>query len=229
MLLWLKRLHDHPTMSFAVAEYAKSGRDIVIGVDRRWVSGPDGAYVVDCDDGVKSIDLNEHAGIAFTGNSEVIAEVVVRLYADRELLTSPRRDILAVLEQRPHSLELDLLEVATTLDEIVPSVMAACDEGSAFSAILAGSTRREALMFWYAEETEWRCRPSRYEDYRRVRTLPSEAKTGSALQLSVDTILNGHGPSEDRIRRAMAFLEAHAASVGGGCLLRKLSGGFKRQ
>lgn len=217
-------------MSFAVAEYDRKGKDILVATDRRWVCGTVHNYIVQSDDGLKSIDLNSETAIAFTGRAKVMARVMSKLYDNPSLFSAPYTDVLKRLEAKPHELVLSSREIVERLGHIIPKALAFCGIDLECSVILAGRVGRELGMYWWAEDNEWKGTPNRYSQFRRVRTLPPEAPRGSALQKQADQILDGHGGAATRIRRVVEFFSNHedVRSVGGGCILRRYSRGFSR-
>lgn len=217
-------------MSFAVAEYDNGGKDILVATDKRWVSGPTGNYTVTDDGGLKSIDLNRDAAIAFTGQARIMAEIASRLYQDPSLLQFPHRDALKRLEARPHSLDMNLGEIVTCLDELIPRSLDTLGIGYNLSVILAGDSGKDLVMYGWSKETNWRGKPNFYGEYCRIRTLPPEAVLGTALQKRADQILDGHGKPAARIRRVVKFFSGQnpMGSVGGGCIMRRFSRGFRK-
>lgn len=217
-------------MSFAIAEYDRKGKDILLVTDRRWVCGTIGNYIVQSDDSLKSIDLNSEAAIAFTGRAKIMACVISKLYDDPPLFSEPYIDVLKRLEAKPHKLALSSHEIVGRLDRIIPDALAFCGIDLGCSVILAGKFNQELVMYWWAKKNEWKGTPNRYSQHCRVRTLPSEATRGSALQKQTDQILDGHGKPAARIRRVVEFLSNHedVRSVGGGCVMRRCSKGFIR-
>jgi len=219
-----------PVMSFAIAEYDNGGKDILVATDRRWVSGTTGSYTIVDDKGLKSIDLNKSMAIAFTGQAQIMAEIVGRLYQDPSLLQFSHRDALKRLEERSHSLDMNLGEIVTCLDEIVPRSLDTLGIGYNLSIILAGNSGKDLVMYGWSKETKWRGKPNFYGEYRRIRTLPPEAVLGTVLQKRADQILDGHGGTAFRIRCVVKFFSEQnpMGSVGGGCIMRRFSQGFLR-
>lgn len=217
-------------MSFAIAEYIKHGKDIIIATDSRWVSGSLGSYVIEDDNGLKNLDLGPKAAIAFTGHARAMAEIMRDLYDDDSLLDAPQRDALKRLESRPHDLGLDLGSIVSRLNEIIPHKLCVLGAGYQLSVILAGIVDDMPTMYWWAEETHWEARENPVNANPRVRTLPPEATLGSALQQHADQILDGHGSPAARIRRTVKFFSnrTDVESVGGGCVMRQYSKDFIR-
>jgi len=219
-------------MSFAIAEYDNKGRDIVLAADRRWTRLNDGSLEID-DSGLKCIDLSRNTAVAFTGHAEVMAKIIAELYEDSSLAEAPEKDCLKRLLQREsHHLPMSTLEIARHLDQIIPKQRTLSGELLDVSAILAGRVRRRPMMYFWSKERKWAGEANSYGQSSRVRSLPKEAPIGSEIQKGIDNILDSRrGTVAGRIDKTIAFLERHSEvqSVGGGCVLLRLSHGFRCQ
>ena len=220
-----------PAMSFAIGIFDKRGKDILLGVDRRWVDGDVGNYTIRTDCGTKSIALNKRTALAFTGHAEVIAKIVSRLYNDKTL-EQEGIDVLKELEQSRARLSKPSIEIEKRLNSIIPDVWREYNEYCDLSVIMAGRISRKPVIVWWAAESDWKGKRNWYGEEASIQTFPKEVVRGSPIYNEAEGMFKNFGWSpRDRIIRTLNFLAAQPSiqSVSNSCIIRRLSRGFRKE
>jgi len=218
-------------MSFAVAMFANGGKDVLLGVDRRWVDGERGHYRVLSDAGTKSIAINTRNGLAFTGNAELIALIASRLYDDTSLFVEPYTAVLERIEGLPESLGLDTEEIIHRLDEIVPDARRNYRAECMLSIILAGCMHGKTVMAWWCQESQWKSSLNWYGEEQYVATLPPESLGNNDVLTGTHMCLKLRVLPEERIRSAIGFLSSQGAiqTVSSQYVIRRRSRAFAEE